>query len=79
MARVTVKVTNSNGILQSFGSPITVSTSAVSAGEASNGSNRFDGLDDVVEIAPQEGNVPVYDADTDKYVVGPVNLDGGEF
>ena len=42
--------------------------------------NRLDQLLDVVEPdnAPQ-GSVLVYQADTDKYVVQQINLDGGTF
>lgn len=50
------------------------------------GSNRLDGLNDVVASGEISGAVPVYDATTDKYVVQKLDLnnvigdlDGGTF
>lgn len=36
-------------------------------------------LNDFVSNGATDGDVVVYDADTDKYVVEPLKLDGGEF
>lgn len=42
--------------------------------------NRLDTLDDVVEPAnPKDGQTLNYDKTTDKYVVGDIKLDGGDF
>jgi hypothetical protein len=79
MAKVTVRVTNTNGILQTSGQPITVETSGLSSGSGGGGATRFDSLDDVVEGTPTDGEAPIYNSATDKYVVGPINIDGGEF
>jgi hypothetical protein len=72
---VNVRVNNNNGLLTSQGGTITVTSSAITA----DGITRLDQLDDVVEVAPSQGDSLLYNAADDKYVVGPINIDGGFF
>lgn len=79
-AGATVKVNNNAGVLtQVPGQAVTLNNLGSIAKV-----NRLDGLADVVEINPQNGDILVYDASIDKYVVQSLdisnqNLDGGSF
>ena len=76
-----IRVKNSGGVLQPHSTnPITIPTVVAIGG----GSDRFDGLDDVVEGTPENGWVVTYRSADDKYVVEPISnvsitLDGGTF
>jgi hypothetical protein len=45
----------------------------------SGSATKLDSLSDVDTSIEEDGSVLIYDADTDKYVVKPLELDGGEF
>lgn len=73
-----IKINNNTGGIQTT-TPVTIQTN-LSPG------NRLDGLTDVVEQSPQNGDTLVYDSSTDRYVVTRLNLqnvigdlDGGTF
>lgn len=44
-----------------------------------NASLRFDQMADVIEAGATDNAVPVYNAETDKYEVRQLNIDGGIF
>lgn len=69
---------NNTGVIQAT-TPVTIQTNL-------SASNRLDGLADVVEQSPQNGDTLVYDSSTDRYVVTRLSfenvagdLDGGTF
>lgn len=91
---MTIKVkltTNTSGIVvrPSFSissNPTTVVTLKNQVLTVSGTSSRLDGLVDVEPAGETDGAIPVYDAETDKYVVERLNLsdvdgplDGGNF
>ncbi|CAB5221276.1 hypothetical protein UFOVP247_125 [uncultured Caudovirales phage] len=57
------------------GTNITLNNQGASAGAA----GRLDGLSDVVEISPQNGDTLQYNSADDKYYVQALQLDGGTF
>lgn len=77
---VTVKVNNNNGVLSQVpGTGVTLNNLGSIAKV-----NRLDGLADVVEGTPSDGDVLVYNASDDKYYVRSISniaydLDGGNF
>lgn len=66
-------------------SPSTTSgVTLINQGQIVAAANRLDTLNDFVEGAPSDGDMITYQAATDKYIVGPLQidnkvLDGGTF
>jgi len=57
------------------GTNITLNNQGAAAGAA----GRLDGMSDVVESSPQNGDTLVYSSSDDKYYVQALTLDGGSF
>ena len=71
--QIKVKIAPSGALQTGVGTGITLKNMV-------NDVTRLDQLKDVVEPEnATEGSVLVYQADTDKYVVQQINLDGGTF
>lgn len=69
-----------NVVVSPTGSLQQTSTSGITLKNFVNDVTRLDQLRDVVEPADAtEGSALIYHADTDKYVVQTINLDGGTF
>lgn len=90
---ISIQVKSNNSILQTS-TPILIPTSyPVTTGNTyifqGGTTGRFDTLEDVVEVTPETGEVPVYDSTNDKYevkrldfddLVGDIDdVDGGSF
>ena len=73
-ANIVVKAV-SGVFTQAPGTNITLNHQGASAGA----SGRLDGLSDVVEVSPQNGDTLQYNSADDKYYVQSLQLDGGSF
>lgn len=77
-----IKVVASGGVISPLpSSGVTLNNMGAAIGAATQ---RLDQLNDVIEGTPSDGDVLVYRASDDKYVVQPLNisnsrLDGGSF
>lgn len=79
---IKARIQSSTGSIQSTAPPTLTRVERT----LSTGTNRLDGLADVVATTEVDGGVPVYDAATDKYVIKRIDanvtitdIDGGFF
>jgi hypothetical protein len=70
---VKIRVKNVDGVLVGDSAP------TLTLGAIIGSASRLDELTDVVESSPEDNSTLVYDETTDKYIVKPISVDGGEF